>query len=362
MQPNIANREHAHLTDDLFRIFLVVAVPQRAVLFEGRRLVGLVVHARSGVLARTEQGLAVLVAAGDDKQPVARDEPVFLALVDENHLILPVEDVRIDRSRDVCPELGRVTHRRNNLKTAPHRADESPALDHVERLGQSTARDPRLRIPFLDLHGTENGHHRPLGVPLERVLLRPKDAELIADGDVVIWLEVEVRVVTFAEKELIVGAPPSSPHTSFTSSSMYPCSRKNTVVGGTVIWRPTKRPFLSGGCRFSGGGAARWEQFDLAPWINPVRVLQVGVVAPHARPIPRVVIIAIANLPERLASLDDVNGRDHLRGRVDVSARERGVGVAPVRSPILRSWAPDRIHRWGGWCRGWAASSKGGGY
>ena len=67
-----------------------------------------------------------------------------------------------------------------------------------------------------------------------------------------------------------------------------------------------------------------------------MRVLQVGVVAPHARPIPRVVIVAIANLPERLASLNDVNGRDHLGGRLDMSARKRGVGVAPYDPrPVL---------------------------
>ena len=52
------------------------------------------------------------------------------------------------------------------------------------------------------------------------------------------WLEVEVRVVPLAEKELIVGAPSElAPHV-FHLVVDVPLLCKNTVVGGTVILAP----------------------------------------------------------------------------------------------------------------------------
>src|SRR5690606_34692740 len=121
--------DHAELGDDLLGERTLVA-GLRDVLGLGRRL----------VLVRDAFGRAALgmrsveaVTLADDEEAVARTQPVVLALVDEDDLVLPVELVGVDAREDLGLDILLVARGRDDLELARDRTDARAALDRVER-------------------------------------------------------------------------------------------------------------------------------------------------------------------------------------------------------------------------------------
>ena len=322
-------------------------------LSSSRRAPGVLLHRRHRPLVvrrdpvarpRRDEAPTPRVTATNDEETVARLQPGRVALVDEDHLVLAEELVRVQAREHVRLHVRAVSVRRHHRELALERPDEGPALDHVQGFDDLAARQVVLRVDLIDPHGAEDLHD----LPRRGGLARTEDRQLLTEADLMAGLERQVHFVEIRQEHLVLGGSRQvPPHVVRFVAQPALVPQEHGAV--RHLPPPIHQRHLVGVDGWLAGRLVARRgallQADLVPRVDPVRVLELRVVRPQARPLIRVLEVEIAESPERVAPPHDVGVGELPRvGRTPDEDRTRlvSVGDAGVTAPAVRASARDR--------------------
>ena len=194
-------------------------------------------------------------------------------------LVLRWQRQGIGRDEDVRRDVDLVAGDGHHVEVAPHRPDGRVALDDVDALDDGALGDALVLVPALDLDGA---HDLDDGPPLRSFSDPGEDRQLVTGRDVVILAHLEVDLVVLAEQHLVLRAP----------GDASPDVLALVVDEGFVSekHRGSRDPPTARGAHEGAVGAGASLALPAHPHVvarvDPVRVLDLRVVAPDLGPVP----------------------------------------------------------------------------
>ena len=210
--------------------------------------------------------------------------------------------------------------RRHDVEASTNRTDLRAALDHVDRFGEHALGHARIGVEIEHLDRAAHRHNftRRLARPRHvlRLADRVEDGELLPFAHRNAGAEDQDDVVALGQHHLLfVRAHELTPHVSLRVAEETLITQEYRVSRHqwSAIDERARSANRRRGARAARererllSRAVRVRQAHLVARINPMRIGDLRVVAPDLRPRPGVLVVVVAQIPQRIAAPNEVN-------------------------------------------------------